>query len=154
VDIAQPQIANDLPIIQACHLVILTCKHKENQKGLFPNRKWQPNSGTPAIMISLPSLAGLFSQLDASSRSYSCATAFYPATQSSRHPASDLILLLPSDTHTTYLFTDLSQDPLPTLPLFFPSVISLWNNLPQDTVLATSHSAFKSKIKLNSNFLL
>ena len=25
---------------------------------------------------------------------------------------------------------------------------------PMDTVLATSHSAFKSKIKLNSNFLL
>ena len=37
---------------------------------------------------------------------------------------------------------------------FFPSVIPLWNNLPRDTVLATSHSAFKSKIKLNSNFLL
>ena len=35
----------------------------------------------------------------------------------------------------------------PTLPFFFPSVIPLWNNLPQDTVLATSHSAFKSKIQ-------
>ena len=78
---------------------------------------WQPNSGTPAttiIMISLLSLAGLFFQLDASSRSYSCATAFYLATQSSPHPASYLILPLLSDTHTTCLFTDLSPDPLPS----------------------------------------
>ena len=73
---------------------------------------------TSYIMTSLP---GLFSQLDASSRSYSCATAFYPATQSSHHPAS---YLHPSPTlrhlhHlASYLFTDLSPDLLPILPLF------------------------------------
>ena len=37
---------------------------------------------------------------------------------------------------------------------FFPSVIPSWNNLLLNTVLATSHSAFKSKIKLNSNLIL
>ena len=33
----------------------------------------------------------------------------------------------------------------------FSSVVPLWNSLSLDTVLATSHCAFKSKIKLNSN---
>ena len=37
---------------------------------------------------------------------------------------------------------------------FFPSVIPLWNNLPLDTVLATSQSGFKFQIKLNSNLIL
>ena len=37
---------------------------------------------------------------------------------------------------------------------FFPSVIPLWNNLPLDTVLATSLSGFKSQIKLNSSLIL
>ena len=37
---------------------------------------------------------------------------------------------------------------------FFPSVILLWNNLPLDTVLVTSQSAFKSQIKLNSSLIL
>ena len=53
-------------------------------------------------MISLLSLAGLFPQLDASSRSYSCATIFYLAIQSSHHPALYLTLFLLSDMHTTY----------------------------------------------------
>ena len=50
--------------------------------------------------------------------SYSCATTFYLETQSSCWISSYLILRLLSDIHTTYLFTGLSPDPLPTLPLF------------------------------------
>ena len=42
-----------------------------------------------------------------------------PPSSFTPHPSST------SDTHTTFLFTDLSPDP-PPLPLFFPSVVPLF----------------------------
>ena len=73
----------------------------KGSKNLLPN--CQLSSGMSAITISWLSLADLCFQPDASSRSYSCVTAFYLATWLSPHPTSYLILPLLSNTHTTCL---------------------------------------------------
>jgi len=76
------------------------------------------------------------------SRCYSCATAF-PAIQLHTSSFSYSPTLTPPDLP---LYRPVTRSTAHSASFFYPSVTPLWNNLPLDTVLATSHSAFKSKI--------